>query len=342
MKKITGQMKLQIPAGKANPAPPVGPALGQHGVNIMEFCKQFNAADPGPGEGEPDHPGHHHRLRRPVLQLHPQDAARRRPAQEGGRAPHREEEGLGRAQARQGEGGAGDAQAGGADRQDEDAGHDRRDASQAAMRTVEGTALFDGHRGGRLGRRETRTWRTSGRSTRRRRRKVDRNKRYKLDDALQLVKEHRHQEVRRVGRRGHQPGRRPQARRSGGPRRGGAAARDGQGGAAGRLRQGRQGARGAGGRRRHRRCRGPGREDPGRLHGLRQGARHPRHDGRGGPPREGARAARPDAEPEGGHRHHGHRPRGEGAEGRQGGVPGREGRDRPRAVRQGLLRPRTS
>src|SRR5438445_13225401 len=42
-KKITGQMKLQIPAGQANPAPPVGPALGQHGVNIMGFCKEFNA-----------------------------------------------------------------------------------------------------------------------------------------------------------------------------------------------------------------------------------------------------------------------------------------------------------
>ena len=43
-KKVTGQIKLQIPAGKANPAPPVGPALGQQGVNIMEFCKAFNAA----------------------------------------------------------------------------------------------------------------------------------------------------------------------------------------------------------------------------------------------------------------------------------------------------------
>jgi large subunit ribosomal protein L11 len=43
VKKITGQVKLQIPAGKANPAPPVGPALGQQGVNIMEFCKRFNA-----------------------------------------------------------------------------------------------------------------------------------------------------------------------------------------------------------------------------------------------------------------------------------------------------------
>ena len=44
MKKITAQIKLQCPAGAANPAPPVGPALGQHGVNIMEFCKKFNAA----------------------------------------------------------------------------------------------------------------------------------------------------------------------------------------------------------------------------------------------------------------------------------------------------------
>lgn len=43
MKKVIGQIKLQLPAGKATPAPPVGPALGQHGVNIMEFCKSFNS-----------------------------------------------------------------------------------------------------------------------------------------------------------------------------------------------------------------------------------------------------------------------------------------------------------
>ena len=42
-KKIAGYIKLQVPAGQANPAPPIGPALGQHGVNIMEFCKSFNS-----------------------------------------------------------------------------------------------------------------------------------------------------------------------------------------------------------------------------------------------------------------------------------------------------------
>lgn len=42
-KKITGYIKLQVPAGQANPSPPIGPALGQHGVNIMEFCKSFNS-----------------------------------------------------------------------------------------------------------------------------------------------------------------------------------------------------------------------------------------------------------------------------------------------------------
>jgi large subunit ribosomal protein L11 len=49
-KKVTGFIKLQLPAGKANPAPPVGPALGQHGVNIMGFCKDFNARTAKMGE----------------------------------------------------------------------------------------------------------------------------------------------------------------------------------------------------------------------------------------------------------------------------------------------------
>lgn len=52
-KKITAYIKLQVPAGKANPSPPVGPALGQRGVNIMEFCKAFNAATQGVEPGLP-------------------------------------------------------------------------------------------------------------------------------------------------------------------------------------------------------------------------------------------------------------------------------------------------
>ena len=52
-KKISAYIKLQVPAGQANPAPPVGPALGQHGVNIMEFCKAFNAATQSEEQGLP-------------------------------------------------------------------------------------------------------------------------------------------------------------------------------------------------------------------------------------------------------------------------------------------------
>ena len=50
MKKVVGFIKLQLPAGKANPSPPVGPALGQHGVNIMQFCKDFNARTASQGD----------------------------------------------------------------------------------------------------------------------------------------------------------------------------------------------------------------------------------------------------------------------------------------------------
>ena len=52
-KKIDAYIKLQVPAGQANPSPPVGPALGQHGVNIMEFCKAFNAKTQGMEQGLP-------------------------------------------------------------------------------------------------------------------------------------------------------------------------------------------------------------------------------------------------------------------------------------------------
>ena len=99
-KKITGYVKLQIEAAKATPAPPVGPALGQAQVNIMEFCKQFNA--------------------RTQLQLYHQDASGGGSAEEGGR--HRQ--GLGHAE--QGKDRQGDGKPSARDRHAEDAGFERR------------------------------------------------------------------------------------------------------------------------------------------------------------------------------------------------------------------------
>ena len=67
-KQVVTKIKLQVPAGQANPSPPVGPALGQHGVNIMEFCKAFNAQTQAQAGG--DYPGGRNRLRRPFVFVH--------------------------------------------------------------------------------------------------------------------------------------------------------------------------------------------------------------------------------------------------------------------------------
>jgi large subunit ribosomal protein L11 len=91
-KKIVGFIKLQVPAGKANPSPPIGPALGQRGLNIMEFCKAFNAQTQGYGAG-PEAAGGDHRLRGQVVHLHHEVAPGDRAAQEG----RQDREGLGQA-----------------------------------------------------------------------------------------------------------------------------------------------------------------------------------------------------------------------------------------------------
>ena len=117
-KKVLTMIKLQIPAGAANPAPPVGPALGQHGVNIMEFCKAFNAQTQA--QKRHHHPRGDHRLRGPLVHLHHQDAAGGRAAPRG--PGHRQ--GLGRAQARQGRHAS--PGAGARDRRDQDAGSQRQ------------------------------------------------------------------------------------------------------------------------------------------------------------------------------------------------------------------------
>ena len=67
-KKIAGQLKLQVTAGSATPSPPIGPALGQRGINIMEFCKAFNAQTQEMEKGSPD-PGRHHLLPGQVVHL---------------------------------------------------------------------------------------------------------------------------------------------------------------------------------------------------------------------------------------------------------------------------------
>ena len=72
-KKVTGYIKLQIPAGKATPAPPVGPALGQHGVNIVQFTKEFNARTAD--TGRLNHSCSYHCLCRQKFQLHNQNSA---------------------------------------------------------------------------------------------------------------------------------------------------------------------------------------------------------------------------------------------------------------------------
>jgi large subunit ribosomal protein L11 len=74
-KRVTAMVKLQIPAGKATPAPPVGPALGQHGVNIMDFCKSFNAKTSAKDQEGLIIPVVIHGLSRPHLYLYHQDAS---------------------------------------------------------------------------------------------------------------------------------------------------------------------------------------------------------------------------------------------------------------------------
>ena len=97
-KKVVNQIKLQITAGRANPAPPIGPALGAAGVNIPMFCKEFNARTQAQAGRGSDHPDHHHGLLRPDVLLRAEDPACRGPAQEG--RTHRQ--GFGRAQQEQG------------------------------------------------------------------------------------------------------------------------------------------------------------------------------------------------------------------------------------------------
>ena len=139
-KKVLTLIKLQIPGGQANPAPPVGPALGQHGVNIMEFCKAFNAQTAQ--ENGRITPVEITVYEDRSLHVHHEDAAGRRPDQGGAAA----REGLGRAepdQGRQAHRGASCARSPRRSSQDLNA----RDVDQA-MLVIAGTARSHGRGGG--------------------------------------------------------------------------------------------------------------------------------------------------------------------------------------------------
>ena len=130
-KKVTGLIKLQIQAGQANPAPPVGPALGQHGVNIMEFCKAYNAAT----ESQRGNviPVEITVYEDRSFTFNAEDAARRQAAAQG----RRRAEGLRRAAQDQGR--QGDLGSGPRDRRDQE-GRPERQRHRSAAKIIAGTA----------------------------------------------------------------------------------------------------------------------------------------------------------------------------------------------------------
>ena len=183
-KKIVGFIKLQVPAGKANPSPPIGPALGQRGLNIMEFCKAFNAQTQGMEPG----------LVLPVVITAFADKSftfilKTPPASVLIKKIAQAREGLG--QAAHGQGRQADPCPGGRDRQGQAARPDRRRPRGGGAHRRRHRAL-DGHHRGRDGLIMA-TDNKAGKLTKRQKAsagKVDSTKLYPLDNALALVKEH--------------------------------------------------------------------------------------------------------------------------------------------------------
>ena len=286
-KKVLTLIKLQIPGGQANPAPPVGPALGQHGVNIMEFCKAFNAqtADQN-GRITPveitvfEDRSFTFITKTPPAAVLIKEALR---LDKGSAEPNRHQ---GRAPL---------ARAGAPDRRDEDAGPERaRHRPRGADHR--GHRPLDGRGGGPV-------MAQHGKSYVDARGQIDREKIYSPVEAVRLLKAMRLDEVRRDGRGALPPRAQRPPRRRAAARHAHAPARQRPGRPRRRLRRGRQGARGRGGRRRRRRLGRPREADRGGLHRLRRRDRDARPDGERRQARPHPRPARPDAEPEDGHRH---------------------------------------
>ena len=190
-KKIETYIKLQVPAGKANPSPPVGPALGQHGVNIMEFCKQFNAQTQGMEAGIPVPvviTVYSDRSFTFIMKTPPATVLLKKAAgiEKGSGTPNTEQGRQGHAQAARG------------DREDQDAGLERGGPRRGRPHH-RGQRPQHGRRGGGLCHGEGTKAQKAGTE------KVKPGKAYAADDALKLVKEFANGEVRRVRRRRDQP-----------------------------------------------------------------------------------------------------------------------------------------
>ena len=175
-KKIVGYIKLQVPAGKANPSPPIGPALGQRGLNIMEFCKAFNAQTQGLEPGLPipvvitafaDKSFTFIMKTPPATILIKKAAGIQKGSAE---APYRQ-------------GGQADPRAGRRNRQDQDARSDRRRYGCGSAHHRRQRPQHGHYRGGPL------NMATLSKRQKAMQGKVDRNKNYPVGEALNLVKE---------------------------------------------------------------------------------------------------------------------------------------------------------
>ncbi len=258
-KKIVGFIKLQVPAGKANPSPPIGPALGQRGLNIMEFCKAFNAQTQKVEPGLPlpvvitafADKSFTFIMKTPPATVLIKKAARHRQGQQG--AAYRQ-------------GGQADARPGRGDRQGQDARSDRVGPGRSRAHHRRQRALHGRDRGGRemnqvaakLSKRQKATA------------KVDRNKAYPALDAMKLMKQAATAKFDESVDVAVNLG--IDAKKSDQTVRGSVVLPAGTGKTSARrgVRAGRQGRRGQGCRRRHRRHGRSGRADQGRQDGLRR------------------------------------------------------------------------
>ena len=266
-KKIMGYVKLQVPAGAANPSPPIGPALGQRGLNIMEFCKAFNAKTQDQEKGMPipvtitvfSDKSFTFEMKTPPASYFLKKAAK---LEGGSKAPGRDFAGsVTKAQVRE----IAEGQDEGPERQrcGDGHAHDRR------------LGALDGHRGEAM---RSSAFKKAVEG-------IDAAKAYPVEEAVKLVKARATAKFDETIELAINLGVDPQARRSDGARRGFAAQRHGPLVARGGVRQGREGRRSQEGGCGYRGRRGTGREGQQGRDRFRPLHRHARHDGRRGPPR---------------------------------------------------------